>query len=46
LYNYPSVAPFDIFCEREENWIEAYVPKDEQVTYDWDKYYILISDSI
>jgi len=21
LYNYPSIAPFDIFCQQEVNWI-------------------------
>jgi len=21
LYNYPLIVPFDIFCQREVNWI-------------------------
>jgi hypothetical protein len=44
LYNYSLIAPFDIICQQEVNWIDNYVPKAQQVTCDRDtrKSYISI----
>ena len=26
-YNYPSIAPFDIFCQQEVNWFTTSFPE-------------------
>jgi len=47
LYKYPLIAPFDIFCQQEVNWIYIYVPKAQQVTCDRGtrKSYVSVSDN-
>ena len=40
------IAPFDIFCQQEVNWIYNKVPESQQVTWGTRKSYISVSAKI